>query len=1025
MAFRKRLRAAVCLVVCALTGHVLEAGRATDHHGAITFRGLPVPGATVTATRDDHRIVTTSDQRGVYQFTGLAEGTWMLQIEMLGFVTMRRDVTIGGDAAPLRWELTLQKLSDLPGIASSPGAMATAAVDLPSTTARPATAPAPERGFQRATLTPAAGAPTPSATPLPPEPGGDAGDASDGFVINGSVNNGAASPFAQPRAFGNNRPGSGSRYTGSAGLVAGNSAWDARPYAFSGARPESPTYADVHVVATLGGPLKIPRLFENRGNLFLGYQRTDDHDVSSASARMPTPLQREGNFIGTPDGSGRQVRITDPGSGLPLEGNVIPLDRVSPQARALLNYYPLPNVSDDGRFNYQAPILRATRQDSLQSRVMLTLSPRSQLLGTFALQRTRTDSTTLFDFEDASLVSLVDTAASWSRRLSPRLWLRSRYQYTRSTSRVTPYFAGRANVSGDAGISGNDQDPVNWGPPALSFASGMAGLSDALPAFTRHQTNAVSTDIVWSRGRQTFTIGGGASRLQVDIDAQQDPRGRLAFTGAASGLDLTDFLFGIPTTSAIALGNANKSLHAGAFDAYVSDDWRVTPVLTATLGVRWEYEAPFTESAGRLVNLDVAPGFAAIAPVLASDPTGAITGRSYHSSLVRPDALGFQPRAGVSWRPLAGSSLVIRAGYGIYRNTSVYEPITTRLAQQPPLSNTFSVTNNPAHPLTLANPFAVMPADIINTFAVDPDFRVGYAQTWQISLQRDLPGSLNVTASYLGTSGHRLPQQILPNTFPPGAVDACLGCPSGFVYLTSQGRSSRHAGQVQLRRRLHNGLSASLQYTLSKADDDVAAFVSGSLDGAAIAQDWRNPAAERAPSNFDQRHVVGAQFEYTTGVGARGGGLLTGRTGSLVKGWVIAAQLTAGSGLPLTPIYLLPVNGTGVTGTIRPSLTGDSTRASDGAYLNAAAYAPPSAGHWGTAGRNSVVGPGQFQLNAGVGRTFPLHGHTSLDWRVDATNVLNRVTFANVDMVFGSSQFGRANLASPMRNIQMTIRARF
>ena len=124
------------------------------------------------------------------------------------------------------------------------------------------------------------------------------------------------------------------------------------------------------------------------------------------------------------------------------------------------------------------------------------------------------------------------------------------------------------------------------------------------------------------------------------------------------------------------------------------------------------------------------------------------------------------------------------------------------------------------------------------------------------------------------------------------------------MYLTSNGRSTRHAGQVQLRRRLRNGLTATAQYTLSKASDDAGAFTGVSLNGAAIAQDWLNLDAEYGPSNFDQRHLLTAQFQYSTGVGVSGGTLVDGLKGSLLKGWTMTSQLTAGSGLPLTPVYL-------------------------------------------------------------------------------------------------------------------------
>src|SRR6185436_13274495 len=93
-------------------------------------------------------------------------------------------------------------------------------------------------------------------------------------------------------------------------------------------------------------------------------------------------------------------------------------------------------------------------------------------------------------------------------------------------------------------------------------------------------------------------------------------------------------------------------------------------------------------------------------------------------------------------------------------------------------------------------------------------------------------------------------------------------------------------------------------------------------NGAVIAQNWLDLEAERARSNFDQRHQLTVETQYTSGVGLRGGALVGGWKGALLKEWTLTGQLTVGSGLPLTPIYLVPVNGTGITGTLRPDKTG-------------------------------------------------------------------------------------------------------
>ncbi len=981
------------------------------HSGQVTFAGLALPGATVTAVRDNQEAATTSEFDGTYRFEDLPDGAWTIRVEMLGFVTASRELILPA-SNPVTIDLSLLPFDEIARTAVRVATPATAG----------SAAPVGGDAFQRTEVN-ASGKPAPqaaAAAPPPVDPFGDAAmSAADGLLINGSVNNSAASPFAQTAAFGNNRRGPQSLYNWGLGTQLGHSGLDARPYSFAGQQTPRPSYFDVQVMGTFGGPIRIPGVLRNGPVVFLGYQRLNDHNATTESALMPTLAARRGDF------SQSASAVIDPATGLPFAGNQIPEGRISEQALSLLKYYPAPNVDGSGRYNFQAPVVVRTTQDSLQSRATQRLNGANQLSGTLSYQRTTTDTTNLFGFLDSSRVANLDAAVNWSHRFTPLFSLRLRYQHTRLSTDVSPFFAGRVNVSGDAGISGNNQDPENWGPPALVFGNGVAGLGNPQFSAVDDWTHGGGAEAALSKGRHYLTLGGSGRRRHFDVFGQQNARGTFTFTGSVTGADFADFLLGIPHSSSIAFGNADKLFRGSAFDAYLNDDWRLSPSLTLNLGVRWEYESPLSEAFGRLVNLEVTPGFTAASPVIAADPIGPITGERYPSSLVQPDWRGLQPRLSLAWRPIAGSSLVIRAGYGIYRNTNVYQSIALALAQQPPLSKTANPENTAETPLTLANGF-VEPADGANTFAVDPTFRVGFAQNWQVSAQRDLPASLTVIATYLGASGNHLMQQFLPNTYPNGAVSPCPACPAGFVYLTSDASSSRHAAQLQLRRRLRNGLTATLQYTLAKATDDAATLAGTTLNGAVIAQDWLALDDERAPSAFDQRHLVTAQFQYTTGVGVSGGALIDGLKGSLFKGWTLSSQLTLGSGMPLTPVYLNSVSGTGITGTIRADLTGASTDdIADGFYLNPAAYAAPVDGRWGRAGRNSIVGPTQFLLNAGLSRTFLLGDRLNLDWRIDASNVLNYVTYAGVNTIVDSPQFGLPNRANQMRKLQTSLRMRF
>ena len=638
-------------------------------------------------------------------------------------------------------------------------------------------------------------------------------------------------------------------------------------------------------------------------------------------------------------------------------------------------------------------------------------------------QRTVTDTTSLFGFEDATRSTSLDTQATWLLSLSRYMTLNARYQYNRTRNESVPHFANRVNVSGDAGISGNDQDPRNWGPPSLTFASDLAALTTSRYALTTTQRHVWAVEMSRFRGPHTLGFGGEVRRQLNDVFGQPDPRGGFGFTGAASGVDFADFLLGLPQTSTIAVGNPDKRFRGASYAAYLTDDWKVRPALTLTFGLRWEYETPIAEAQGRLANLDVAAGFSAVSPVL-PDQVGLITGLSYTNALVDSDPRGFQPRVAIAWRPALASSMVVRAGYGLYRNANVYQSIATLLSAQPPLSTTFNVASDQSNPLTLADGFRAA-GTTVGTFAVDPRFRVSSAHTWDASVQHDLPGALTVTATYLGIRGTNLMQQILPNTFPSGVVNPCPTCPIGFRYLTSNGRSSRHSGQLQLRRRLSAGFTGMVQYTVARAMDNAAAFGGASLDGAALVQNWLDPEAEYARSSFDQRHLLNASVEYMTGSGIAGGALLDGWRGRLLKDWTFTANFSAGSGLPLTPVYFAPVGGTGIIGSLRPDITGVPDDPPPGLYANPASFTVPAPGAWGAAPRNSITGPTTFALNAAVARTFRLGNRVSVDWRADATNVLNRVTYAGVNPLVTSPQFGLPTRANDMRKLRTSIRVRF
>jgi hypothetical protein len=985
--------------VCGLT--------AAEHHGQVSFAGVPVPGAKVIATQGDKKLTAVTDMDGFYSFPDLAEGTWFMQVEMRGFTPLKQDLV--ASASP-KWEMKMLPLADINAQVQTPPLRNE--VRSPNATAlvppNPA-APKPQPAKPTATQVPAA--------PTDPSPTDELSQqATDGLLVNGSKNNGASSPFALNPRFGNNLRGPRSLYNGNIGMTVDNSALDAHSFSLTGQNTPKPSTSRYIGLFSFGGPIKIPKLLPRNGPVFtVNYQWLRSNNGQTVAGLMPTLAQRNGDLSTLP------TPVIDPLSGTAFPGNQIPVTRISPQATALLNYYPLPNFT--GRYNFEAPIDQITHQDSLQARVNKG-GRKNQFSGLFAVQSTRGDNpnTQGFGFLDTTRLLGFNSNASWRRSFTPRFYGTFSYNFSRQSSTQTPFFGNRANVSGQAGITGNNQDPLNWGPPNLGFSSGFSGLSDGTYTVSHNQTGRAAYDSTWNHGRHEVAFGADYSNVQFNNFGQQNPRGSFTFTGQNTGSDFASFLLGIPDLSQIAYGNADKYLRGKLADAYLQDTWRVSPSISLVLGVHWAYSSPFTEKYGRLVNLDIAPGYAAEVPVTASDPTGPLTGLRYPDSLVNPDKHAFMPKIGLAWRPISGSSLLVRAGYDVNYDTSVYANIARQMWQQSPLSTSLRVLNSAADPLTLANGFVGSPSITNDTFAIDPNFRLGYVQNWNLSLQKDLPFSLQMVVTYNGTKGTRAVQEFLPNSY-VGPVNPCSACPSGFTYMTSNGNSTREAGVFQLRRRLRSGFTASLQYTYAHALDDAA--LGGVGGGAVIAQNWLNLSGERGRSSFDQRHVINVMIQYTTGLGLGGGTLLTGWRGAMFKEWTFGTALNAGTGLPLNPLIPGSIAGAGVQN-LRPDYTGASVyNAPSGLFLNPAAYVVPPTGTYGNAARNSITGPAVFNMGATMLRTFRVNERFSLDVQANASNILNHVTYQAWNTTVTSAQFGLPTAANQMRQLSTNVRLRF
>jgi hypothetical protein len=204
-------------------------------------------------------------------------------------------------------------------------------------------------------------------------------------------------------------------------------------------------------------------------------------------------------------------------------------------------------------------------------------------------------------------------------------------------------------------------------------------------------------------------------------------------------------------------------LRQNAWNGYAMDEWKVGPNLTLNLGVRYELFVPIEEKYGRLANLAIAPYFTSATVVTPASP-------GVPAGLINPDYNNFSPRLGLAWKvSKIRRSTVVRLGYGIYYNGQAYTGLARNLAQQPPFAVSESVNSTPTDVLTIATAFqgAAVPGTVTNTYAVDPNYRTPYAQTWSVSIQHDLGAGFFTEIGYLGTKGTRLDVlTAIPSTMP-------------------------------------------------------------------------------------------------------------------------------------------------------------------------------------------------------------------------------------------------------------------
>ncbi len=549
---------------------------------------------------------------------------------------------------------------------------------------------------------------------------------------------------------------------------------------------------------------------------------------------------------------------------------------------------------------------------------------------------------------------------------------------------------------------------LNFGGPG-GFPQGRTDL-----------TFVLSDTASYLRGRHAIKVGGEFRRFNNENFTSD--------TGTFTFPTVADFQAGRGSQFGITLGDRPSDITQQALGLFVQDSLRLTSNLLLELGLRYDANFAPTDSEDRFVVFDEAT---------ASLVRVGSNGRDsiYESS---HDVV---PRVGVVWDPFKDGKTSVRGAFAIAIDQPVTNVVTPTTANPPlavPVAFGGAVRLDSAITTALASGLA--PA------SVNPDFKGGRMQNWNVNVERQIGSAMGVMVGYFGSKGDRLrisrninqfvngvrPYPRLSATSPilPGAS---LG---NITEVGSFGESHYHGLWISANQRLSRGLQFNASYTLSKSTD----YNSLSSQGVVV-QDSFNLADSEGPSDFDARHrfVINAIYELPF-------------TGNWLKeGWQVGFIVQAQSGNPISIVTAINTF-TGVANTLRPDLIGDPAivgtpdkwfensvcdpriSGSCGAgSVFALPVSPTGAFHFGNLGRNAVLGPGFSNTDLSLIKNTKI-GPTRLQLRVEAFNLFNRANFGQPGRIaaVGSTAFGViTNTRFPTgdsgsaRQIQFAVKALF
>jgi hypothetical protein len=724
----------------------------------------------------------------------------------------------------------------------------------------------------------------------------------------------------------------------------------------------------------------------------------------------------------------------------------------APSVQPLLNLWITPSASDqdfntpknpDGIAEVFSSPLQTIREDFGTVRIDHNFSARDSLAGIYTVDDggdvTATPanpySTDILNLR-AQIFNLEETHV-----FSPTLLNLARIGY----SRAGYFFHGEPTPGTPAAsvpgfLLGHQVGAVVVGGSAASnpqASIGLAGSNNGSNLSIARNLFTYEDHITLTKGRHQLSFGAWFQQFQSNENIALSQYGQATFASLAT------FLQG--TASSFLYDPAPTPLNWRSLFAafYAEDVFRITPKLTVSLGLRDEFSTGWNEAHGRAANYTFSDG------VISTDPhIGGSFFTENHAKFLP------QPRIGVAWSPLS-SKTVLRANFGMYND--LQDALGYRADQNAPFNPVYTIPNLAVSSLPIDPSAPVRATAKLVPGGVQPDMRTPTLISWALRIDRELSPNTSLTVGYVGSHGyHELigvdanesipvvcpaapcpavyrtvdanatPPVTISNGFPADSPLAGAPVPAGSFFTPagapkanpaiantwtwfSEGVSSYHSLQVDLRHRFSHGLLLRGVYTFAKTLDDGDSLnqtTAGNAPG--LVSNPLDLSADKGLATFNVEHVgvVDVLYELPFGRGQRFANGRTGFASAAIGGWSVSSIVTAQTGFPFTPqLSYNPSNSGDTRNPVRPFLnpnfTGPVVLGNPNQWFNPDAFiAPPATiGFYGNAGRNTYIGPGLTTWDFSVLKDTKIRESLNLQFRAEIFNLLNHANFNTPNLI--------------------------